>query len=133
VGCRENRLNVTWSGGAVASERQSPSVSVTDVAGEPVLDVPTQLVIADHLGDLRPTCAALGMPLRERGVVDEGVSPSRGVAPQLPRDRRRAAPDLTGDLTHTMTLNPQQRDLLALYEGQEPAQQGRRQTTDSPR
>ena len=40
------------------------------------------------------------------------------MAPQLPRDRRRRPPEPAGDLSHAVTLRPQQGDLLPLREGQ---------------
>jgi len=45
------------------------------------------------------------------------------VAPQLPADRRRAAPQLLGNVAHGLARRPTQRDLLPLREAQIPALQ----------
>src|SRR4051794_21123961 len=60
------------------------------------------------------------MPLRHRRPVLKPSAPGGGVAAQLPRDRRRRAPDLPRDLTHALALGAQQGDVLALGEAQVP-------------
>lgn len=62
----------------------------------------------------------LSLPLHSPGATDWLAAPGRCVPPQLTRHRRRVAPDLAGDLTHTDILNTQQRDLLSLGERQIP-------------
>jgi hypothetical protein len=87
-----------------------------DNASQPVLHIAAQLVVDSELGRLGPACAAVGMPLRGRRAIVKAAAASRGVAPQLPRDRRRRPTQPARDLAHPATTGTQKRDLLALSE-----------------
>src|SRR5215203_87504 len=53
------------------------------------------------------------MPLRCRGAILQSATASGGVAPQLPRDRRRRPSDPTRYPLYSAALHPQERNLLA--------------------
>src|SRR5215204_1676051 len=53
------------------------------------------------------------MPLRYRGAILQPATASGGVAPQLPRDRRRRPSDPTRYPLYSAALHPQERNLLA--------------------
>ena len=97
------------------------AVGPPHLSGQALLHVLAQPVVDRELGGLRALGALLGMPLRHRRPVVQRAAARRGVAAQLPRDRRRRAPDLARDLTHAhRPAARKQRDLLALGEAQVP-------------
>jgi hypothetical protein len=98
--------------------RDELTVGPSDLACQAVLDVVPQPVVGGQLGDLRPTGASLGMPLRSRRPIRQLVAVRRRVAAKLPRDRRRRTTEPSSDLTHAEPLRMQDCDLLALGEGQ---------------
>ena len=97
------------------------AVRQAHLAREALLHVLTQPRVGSELGRLGPPRDQLGLPLRHRRPVLELVAPRRGVAPQLPRDRRRRAPQPPRGLAHPDPLRLQDRDLLALRKRQVPA------------
>ena len=77
-----------------------------------------QPVVGGQLADLRPRCSPFRVPLRRRRAILPAATASSRVAMQLPRDRRRRATHLPGDLAHSIPLGEQDRDLLSLGERQ---------------
>ena len=75
-------------------------------------------VVGGELRDLRAPGAPIGVPLRGRGPVVQPAAPGRGVAAQLPRDRRRRAAQLAGRSHGPRPPGVQDRDLLPLRERQ---------------
>ncbi len=69
--------------------RDSAPVRPLDRAGEPVLHVSPEILVGGELRGLRTLGAQIGVPLRGRGPVIKAAGACRGVAPQLPGDRRR--------------------------------------------
>jgi len=65
------------------------TIGSLDNASEPVLDIAPQLIVDGELGRLGPPRPPVGMPLRGRRAIVKPAAASRGVASQLPRDRRR--------------------------------------------
>ena len=78
----------------LSGPRTRVAVGPPDLAGQALRHVLAQPVVGRELGGLRALGALLGMPLRHRRPVLELAAARRGVAPQLPRDRRRRAPEL---------------------------------------
>src|SRR5215218_8506725 len=58
------------------------------------------------------------MPLRGAGPILEPTATGRGIATQLPRDRRRRTPEPPRDLPHAATTRAKKSDLLPLAERQ---------------
>src|SRR5688572_21914008 len=58
------------------------------------------------------------MPLRGAGPILEPTATGRGIAKQLPRDRRRRTPELARDLPHPTTTRAKKSELLPLGERQ---------------
>ena len=83
-----------------------------------VLHVVPQRLVHGELGGLGAPGAPVGMPLGRRGPVLQAPAAGRGIAPQLPRDRRSRAAGPPGDLPHPAATRPQDRDLLPLGKGQ---------------
>src|SRR5512135_1764600 len=54
-----------------------------DLAGEPVLDVASQLLVGNELRDLRTPCTSLGVPLRSRRSILTTTAARGGIAAQL--------------------------------------------------
>ncbi len=79
--------------------RHKATVGPRDHARKTVSDVLSQLLVRSQLGHFGATRAPLDMPLGRGGPVLQAVRPSRGVAPQLPRDRRGVAAQTASDLT----------------------------------
>ena len=106
---------------------QRAAVRSPNRASEAPLHVLAEPVVPGELGGLgspgrRSAC------LRGRRLVLEPEGPRRGVAAQLPRDRRRRTTDRTGDGAHARALRSEQGDVLALGERQIPTRHRRRQT-----
>src|SRR5690606_14598749 len=83
-------------------------------AGEPVLHILPQPVVGGRLAHLGAAGGPVGVPLGHRGPVVQPAAAGRGVAPQLPRDRRRRPAQLASDLSHPAPLGAQHSDLLTL-------------------
>ena len=62
--------------------------------------------------------AALRVPLRRRRPIRRRVTPSRRVAAQLPRDRRRRPAQAAGDFTPPDIAGIQDRDLFSFLKAQ---------------
>src|SRR5690606_30613882 len=60
------------------------AISAANDAGQFVLDVLTQPVVANELGGLGAAGAPLGVPLRSGGLIVESIGAGRGIAAQLP-------------------------------------------------
>ena len=95
-----------------------PAVRTADTAGETLLDVLTQPVVGREPRRLRSLRRLLSLPLRHQRPVLQRPTARGRVAAQLARDRSRVTADPACDLTHPDLLRAQQRDLLALLEGQ---------------
>jgi hypothetical protein len=91
-----------------------------DHAGQPVPHVTPQRRVDRQFRRLRAAGGPLGMPLRGGGTVVQTTAARGGIAPQLPRDRRRRSPEPAGDLSHPMALRPPKRELLPFREQQIP-------------
>jgi len=83
-----------------------------------VLHIAPQRLIHGELGGLQAPGAPIGVPLGRRRLVLQAPAAGRGVAPQLPRDRRSRTAGPPGDFPHPAPTRPQDRDLLPLGEGQ---------------
>jgi hypothetical protein len=75
-----------------------------DPAGKPVLHLLPARVMAGELGHLRAPGTPIGVPGRGRGPILQQAATGRGVAAQLPRDRRRRPADPPSDLGHAAAL-----------------------------
>jgi hypothetical protein len=102
-----------------------PALAVDDRSGEPFLHVVTKPLVRCQPRNLRAAGTPLGVPLRVHRAIVDATTPGRGVAAQLPRDRRRVTDHRSADLAHALTLRLEQGDLLTLSEGQVPARQRR--------
>ena len=71
------------------------SPNCTKIESEPLLRAISQLWAAS---------SSLGVPLRCRRAIRQAAASSGGVAPQLPRDRRRCPPEPASDLLHGMAF-----------------------------
>src|SRR5712692_3026569 len=98
--------------------RHELAIKSGDRAGEAVLHVLAKLLVLSELGDLRAAGSALRVPLGCRGPIFQSVRAGRGVAAQLPRDRRWCSTDAASDLTYPELLCVQDRDLLPFGERQ---------------
>ena len=98
----------------------SDAVGPLDHASQPVLHIAPQRLVDGELGRLGPPRPQVGMPLRRRRAIVKTATASRGVAPQLPRDRRRRPTQPPRDLAHPAATGTQDRDLLTLSERQVP-------------
>jgi hypothetical protein len=65
------------------------AVGALHAASQPILHIATQPIVDRQLGRLGALSTLIGMPLRCRRPVIQAAAARRGVAPQLPRDRRR--------------------------------------------
>ena len=82
-------------------------------ASQPVLHIRPQRRASCKLRRLRAPGGPFSMPLRDSRPVVQAAAARRGVAPQLPRDRRRRPPCLPGDLPYARALRTQDRKLLS--------------------
>ena len=87
-----------------------PAFGVGDLPGELALHVGTKPRVGRELGLLRALRGLLRLPLGHSGAVPALPGTSRGVAAQLPRDRRRVTTHPASDLPHAVVMGPQQRD-----------------------
>ena len=115
-----------------ANRPQGATAGRPNRAREPLLHIAAKPIIAGELRWPRTTSAPLCVPLRDRRLVLKPECSRRRVPAKLPRDRRRAAIDPAGDLTHTEALGPEQRDVLTLSKRQIPARHRRGQTWVHP-
>lgn len=104
----------------------------SDLPREPFLDVVTQPLVLGELRGLGTPSSSLGVQLGRRRLVVEPPCPRGRVAARLPRDRRRGPAPSASDLADTMALRSQQREVLALGEGEIAARDRRRQTWVHP-
>jgi hypothetical protein len=86
--------------------------------GEPGLNIGPQLRVDRELRGLGSSGATVGMRLGGRRSIFRPAGADRGIALQLPGDRRRRTTELTRDLSHPTTTSEQHCDLLPLGEGQ---------------
>src|SRR5438046_9320529 len=84
--------------------------------GKPLLHIAPQLRVQRELRRLWPSSAAVRMRLSGRDPIFGPAAADRRVALQLPGDRRRCTPELTGDPTHPAATSEQHCDLLSLGE-----------------
>jgi hypothetical protein len=96
--------------------RYSRTVWGSDHATETVLYISPQLVVRSKSRDLRPTRPPVGVPLGGRGSVFQVPASSRGVPPQLSRNRRWGSAEPASDLTHSAALGMKKSDLFSLGE-----------------
>jgi hypothetical protein len=78
----------------------SLAVRPGDRAGQPVLHIRPQRIIHGGLRGLRPPGPPASVPLCRHNPVFQRPAPGRGVAAQLPRDRRRRPARRPRDLKH---------------------------------
>ena len=112
--------------GSFRRSRMDGAVGVANLSGEPLLNVVLESFIGHHLGDFWTLGEELGFPLGHRRSVVNSTTSSGGVAPQLARDGRRTAIQVTSDIAHALALNSQEGYLLSFMEG-EVATRDRRQ------
>jgi len=63
------------------------AASGSDLSGQAILDVGTQLVIVRQPGGLGTACRAIGMPLRSDSPIFETTASRGRIAPQFARNR----------------------------------------------
>ena len=88
------------------------AIRAGDLPTQTILHILTKLVVGGQLGDLRAAGTPLCVPLRCRCPINHTTTTSRRVAPQLPRNRRRATTHATTDLPHPHTLRTEDGDLF---------------------
>jgi hypothetical protein len=98
-----------------------------DDASQSFLHIGLQCRIERKLRLLWAASSSLGVPLRCRRAILEAAASGSGVAPQLPRDRRRCPAKPPSDLLHGAALRAKERDLLPLREREIPAGERLRQ------
>gem|GEM_PF-6152339 len=89
-----------------------------DLTSQTVLDVVLQTWVRHQLRRLWSSGHQFRLPLCDRSSIFELPATRCSVSSQLSRDRGRATPDTTGDLSHPDALGPQKSDLLSLGERQ---------------
>ena len=80
--------------------------------------------VLDELRGLGSLRDKVRFPLRDRRPILEFAAPSRSVASQLARHRRRGPADLASDRSHPSALRSEHRNLFALGERQAAATRG---------
>ena len=83
-----------------------------DLTTQTIRHIVAKFVVGGQLGELRAAGTPLGVPLRSRCPINHTTTTSCGVAPQLPRNRRRATTQATTDLAHPHTLRTEDGDLF---------------------
>ena len=87
-------------------------------AGELLFHIGAQRRVPGKLRTLGPAGRPLGMPLGDGRAIVQGTATRGRIASDLTRYRRGAATEPTSDLLQAMTLDEQQRDLLAFHQRQ---------------
>src|SRR6266581_401646 len=102
----------------VRAFRPGPILGPPHRAGEPVLDIAPQRLVHGQPGGLRAPGPPAGVPLGRAGPVLQAAAAGRGIAPQLPGNRRCRPTQLARDLADTDAPRIQDSDLLALAKRQ---------------
>jgi len=107
---------VTSANPAHLRARHRAAIRSLDSAGETILDILAQMLVGGELRSLGTLGTPLGVPVRGRGALLKLAAARRGIAAQLPRDRRRTTAQRTCDLSHATPAGAQYRDLFPFSE-----------------